>query len=308
MIPQCTILKRISLEGIGLHSGKLARVTLHPAPVNTGIVFISREYGEKYGIRAHYKNLINTSKAITVGNRAFNIMTIEHFMASLYAYDISNAYISVEGSEIPILDGSAKDFVSAIEEAGIEVQNEPQEVFYVPYPIWVEENGSYLIVLPNSQFKVTYTIDFTLKSEAIGTQTAHYIVDKNTFKHSIAPARTFGFYEELEEMKRNNLALGGSLDNALLFTRGRLVNDGLRFTNECVRHKMLDLIGDLSLIGCKVIGHFIAYKAGHSMDIALVEKIDRALRRKKSRKAISRKFMERRESEFSRFKKRVNLT
>ncbi len=304
---QCTIARPFSLEGIGLHSGKAAKVTLYPAPVNTGIVFVAGNGDGKTGVRAHYTNLLNTSKAITVGNRAFNIMTIEHFMAALYTYDISNVFMYVEGSEMPIMDGSSRDIVKAIESAGIAVQDKLQDVFHIPYPIWVEENGSYLIVLPNTQLKITYTIDFTSKSEAIGTQTAHFIVDRTTFRNSIAPARTFGFYEELEEMKRNNLALGGSLDNALLFTKEGLVNDRLRFANECVRHKMLDLIGDLSLISCRIIGHFIAYKAGHSMDMALVKKIDRAIRRKKSRRIISREFMQKREFEFVRFKRRINL-
>jgi UDP-3-O-[3-hydroxymyristoyl] N-acetylglucosamine deacetylase len=171
----------------------------------------------------------------------------------------------------------------------------------------VEENGSYLIALPANDFQVTYTIDFTIKSRAVGTQTAHYRIDRETFVEAIAPARTFGFYEELEFMKRNNLALGGSLDNALVFTREGLINDDLRFADECVRHKILDLIGDLALIGYPLHGHFIAYKAGHSVDLALAKRIDMVRRRKQRSRVIPREIMRRRETEFKKFKQKVNL-
>jgi UDP-3-O-[3-hydroxymyristoyl] N-acetylglucosamine deacetylase len=308
MLLQSTVNDTLVLEGIGLHNGEKTKVFVFPAPVNSGIVFLPLAKEDRYGVKAHYSNILNTSNAITIGSGPFNIKTVEHFMAAFYAFGITNAFIRVEGREMPIFDGSASKFVRAIEKTGVRAQNELQDVFHIPYPIWVEENGSYLVALPNSQFKVTYTIDFSLKSEAIGTQTAHFSVDKETFKHSIAPARTFGFYEDIEHLKKNNLALGGSLDNALVFTRDGLINDGLRFSNECVRHKVLDLIGDLALIGYRLAGHFIAHKAGHSMDLELVKKIDRVMRRKRRIRVIPKEILRRKEFEFTQFKNRMKLT
>jgi UDP-3-O-[3-hydroxymyristoyl] N-acetylglucosamine deacetylase len=304
---QGTIKKEIVLEGVGLHSGHTARVTIQPAPVDTGIVFSSGLYTFSEPVHAHYSNLVDTNNAITIGNENYSIQTIEHFMAALFAMGVYNARVFVHGKEMPILDGSSKPIVAAIQNAGVLIQAAIQEIFRVPYPIWVEENGGYLIALPADDFRVTYTIDFSLKSSAVGTQTAHFIIDRKTFCESIAPARTFGFYDELEYLKRNNLALGGSLENALVFTRDGLINDDLRFGNECVRHKMLDLIGDLSLIGYPLAGHFIAYKAGHTMDLNLARKIDVVCQRKKRSKALSREIIRRREFAYRKFKQRVNF-
>jgi UDP-3-O-[3-hydroxymyristoyl] N-acetylglucosamine deacetylase len=250
---------------------------------------------------------VSSNNAITIGTETFSIQTIEHFMAAFYAYGITNAAVIVYGNEMPILDGSSKKIVEAIEEKGIQSQAAFQEMFRVPYPIWIEQNDGYLIALPSNDFRITYTIDFSSKSEAVGTQTAHYIIDRETFVESIAPARTFGFYEELELLKKNNLARGGSLENALVYTKSGLINDDLRFSNECVRHKMLDLIGDLSLVGYRLSGHIIAYKAGHAMDLALARKIDMVRKRKQRKSIITRDILRRREFEFNKFKKRINL-
>jgi len=308
MFFQRTLKERTGLEGVGIHSGKSSKVSLIPAPPDTGVVFLSVQNGKaSKGVRAHIDNLLFTNNAITIGGDGLNIQTIEHFMATFYAYDITNLYVLVEGNELPILDGSAQKIAEAIESVGVHIQNAFQEVFYIPYPVWVEKNGRYLIALPSNEFKITYTIDFSLKSHAIGTQTAHFTIDQDTFKESIAPARTFGFSEDLNRMKTNNLALGGTLENALLFTRDRLVNDHLRFTNECVRHKILDLIGDLALVGFKFTGHFIAHKAGHSMDAELVRKINRLMKRKQTSRTVSRYILRRKEMEFKKFKRKINL-
>lgn len=303
---QSTIKSPVELKGIGIHSGVQARILLLPAPINTGIVFLPSEKPGIDGIIAHIDYLLLTNNAITIGNRSFSITTIEHFMAAFYALDITNLYVVVDENELPILDGSSLEIVNEIEKIGIEMQGALSEIFYIPYPIWIEEGGSYLIALPNDSFKITYTIDFTLKSKAVGTQTAHFLIDRETFKRSIAPARTFGFLEDLEEMKTNNLALGGSLENALVFTKDSLMNDNLRFTNECVRHKILDLVGDLSLIGYKVRGHFIAYKSGHSMDMELVTKIDNIIKRKKSLQEIT-EARRKEEKEFEDFRRKINI-
>jgi len=307
MLLQSTVASEIRVEGIGLHSGLPVSVTIQPAPENTGILFSSSLSGLERGVRAHYTNLQKTQNAITIGNESFNIQTIEHFMSAFYAFGISNAVLVVHGSEMPILDGSSKQIIEALQRVGIRTQGAIQESFRIPYPIWVEENSSYLIALPADDFRITYTIDFTSKSSAVGTQTAHYVLDRDTFTESIAPARTFGFYEEIESLKSNNLARGGSLDNALVFTKDELVNESLRFDNECVRHKMLDLIGDLALIGYRLSGHVVAHKAGHAMDLALARRIDTVKKRKQRGSAIPRKILKRREMEFEKFKERVNF-
>jgi UDP-3-O-[3-hydroxymyristoyl] N-acetylglucosamine deacetylase len=305
---QSTINKRVDFEGVGIHSGETVRVSLIPAPVNTGIVFKPAVGKEEEGIHAHVDNLLFTHNAITIGRNGFSVQTIEHFMAVFYALGISNLFVLVEGRELPILDGSSRDIVTGIEESGINNQNALQDVFHIPYPIWIENGGSYLIALPGDDFKVTYTIDFNSKSRAVGTQTAHYRIDRNTFVTSIAPSRTFGFYEDVETLKENKLARGGSLENALIFTREKLINDSLRFTDECVRHKVLDLVGDLSLIGCPLRGHFIAHKSGHTMDMELVKRIDRVIKRKRVSLHISRQILRKKEREYLRFKMRLNLS
>ncbi|UCB47430.1 MAG: UDP-3-O-[3-hydroxymyristoyl] N-acetylglucosamine deacetylase [Spirochaetota bacterium] len=307
MFFQNTIGESAKLNGVGLHSGEKSTITLRPAPINTGIVFIPEGETIEHGIKAHFESLRDTHNAITIGSNGFDVRTIEHFMATFYALDITNLYVMVGGHEMPILDGSSQDIVEAIERAGVVAQNAFHDTFYLPYPVWVEEDGCYLIALPSNGFKVTYTIDFTSKSRAIGTQTAHFIITPEIFKTNIAPARTFGFFEDIDSLRANNLALGGSLDNALLYTREGLVNDNLRFENECVRHKVLDLIGDLSLTGCRVMAHLIAYKSGHSMDMNLVKKIDAVIKRSKGSRKVPRKILYRRKMAFKRFKRRMNL-
>jgi UDP-3-O-[3-hydroxymyristoyl] N-acetylglucosamine deacetylase len=304
---QNTIKESVKLTGIGLHSGTETTVTLLPAPIDTGIVFIPEGADSESGIQAHVDNLIDTHNAITIGSNGYDVKTIEHFMATFYALEITNLYVLITGNEMPILDGSSTDIVKVVERAGTIGQNAFYDTFYLPYPVWVEDNGSYLIALPSSAFKVTYTIDFTSKSSAIGTQTAHFTINKDIFKNSIAPARTFGFFEDLNTMRAKNLALGGSLDNALLYTREGLVNKNLRFDNECVRHKILDLIGDLSLTGQRLAAHFIAYKSGHSMDMKLVGKLDMVIKRNRSARKVPRKILTRRKIQFERFKRKIDL-
>ena len=307
MFFQNTLKKRVELNGIGIHNGEMTKVLLSPAPVNTGIVFLPFRTDNLSGIDAHVENLLYTQNAITIGNNGISIQTIEHFMAAFSALDITNLYVLVDGNELPILDGSSREIVNAIENAGIHTQNDFYDIFYIPYPIWIEKKGRYLIALPSDDYKITYTIDFTSKSNAIGTQTAHFNIDKETFIKSIAPARTFGFVEDLKRMKTNNLARGGSMDNALVFTRNKLMNENLRFENECVRHKILDLIGGLSLAGYKMRGHFIAHKSGHRMDMELVKKINKVMNRKKRSRSISRHILKRKEVEFRRFLNKMNI-
>jgi len=304
---QKTIGKAVSLEGVGIHSGKKSHVLLTPASLNTGIVFKPANPKSSTGIVARVDNLVCTRNAITIGRDGYSIQTIEHFMAVFYVLGITNLYVIVDGEELPILDGSSIKILEAVKEAGIVFQEDYSEAFSIPYPIWIEEDGKYLIALPGDGFRITYTIDFSSKSRAIGTQTAHFNVTPEIFEESIAPARTFGFFEDMDDLRSNNLGLGGSLENALIYTRDELLNPNLRFANECVRHKILDLIGDLSLVGFQLRGYFIAHKSGHSMDMEMVKRIRRIASRSKRYKVLPRELVKRKEREFLRFRKKINL-
>ena len=314
---QGTIRKELSFKGIGLHTGRMSNVMLLPAPPGTGIIFIRNKIGKSFnidkslkegrGIRAHISNITETNNALTIGNENYSVKTIEHFMAAFYSLGLTNLYVIVDEDEMPILDGSSKEIVKKIEKAGVVIQNAICTPVYLPYPLWVEKNGSYLIALPSSIFKVTYTIDFTSKSKAVGTQTAQFVVTRETFKKEISPARTFGFYEDIEKLKSYNLAKGGSVENAIIFTRDGMINSGLRFTDECVRHKILDLIGDMALLGTRVVAHFIAYKSGHTLDIEMVRKIAKSVRRTRHSNKVPPDLIKRKQREFNIFRKKINL-
>lgn len=304
---QKTIGNAVSLEGIGIHSGKKSLVVLKPAPPNTGIVFIPASKNKSHGIVANIDNLINAKNAITIGRDGYSIQTIEHFMAVFYVLGIINLYVIVDGEELPILDGSSINILQAVKNAGIVLQNDFTEVFNIPYPVWIEDNGRYLIALPGESFRITYTIDFSSKSRAIGTQTVHFNITPQVFEESIAPARTFGFYEDMDDLKSNNLGLGGSFQNALIYTKEELLNPDLRFANECVRHKVLDLIGDLSLVGFQIKGYFIAHKSGHSMDMEMVKKLRHIASRSRRYRVLPRELLRKKEIEFLRFRKKINL-
>jgi len=309
---QGTIKNEVTIEGIGLHTGKKSRVRILPAAANTGIIFTPMKKGEgiatdSNAVKAEINNILETNNALTIGNNNFQIKTIEHFLAAFFALGITNIIVMVDGEEMPILDGSSMGIVDKIETANIEAQSPVCTPIYIPYPVWVEMNGSYLIALPSSNFKITYTIDFTTKSRAVGTQTAQYLVTADIFRNEIASARTFGFYEDIEKLRKYNLAQGGSVDNALIFTRYALINDSLRYDDECVRHKILDLIGDLATLGRRINAHFIAYKSGHTLDIKLVKKIVKSLRRTRNINRVPAEIIKEKHKAFYQFKRRINL-
>ncbi len=323
---QGTIKKEVSFKGIGLHTGRESEIKLFPAPPDTGIVFVKINNQNEYGCRsiecfdsiekilkngtiieAKTANITETNNALTIGKGQEKVKTIEHFMAAFYSLGITNLYVAVIGEEMPILDGSSKPIIKKIEKAGIVNQNSICTPVYLPYPLWVEQNGSYLIALPSSRLKVTYTIDFTNKSSAIGTQTAQFVINTDIFKKEIAPARTFGFYEDIEKLKKVNLAKGGSVNNALIFTKDGVINESLRFKDECVRHKILDLIGDMALLGRRVVAHFIAYKSGHTLDIEMVKKIEKSIRRTRHLHKVPSEVVRKKQREFNSFRKRINL-
>ena len=267
---QRTIRKTVTLDGIGLHSGKPTRIVLSPAPSDTGIVF--RVGGVV--IPAAPESVVNSNFATTVGKNGTRLQTVEHLMAAAAGLGIDNLDVIVDGPEVPAADGSAKPFVSALATAGRAEQNARRRPLSIPFPIRVGTDNRWLMIVPSKGFRISYTLDND--HPAIGMQTLTYVPNERSFIEDFAPARTYGFLKDVGVMRKNGLARGGSLDNAVVVGKRGPIN-GLRYRDEFVRHKVLDLIGDLALLGRPVLGHVIARNAGHDLNYQLAVAIQRAL-------------------------------
>jgi UDP-3-O-[3-hydroxymyristoyl] N-acetylglucosamine deacetylase len=269
---QHTIRKPVGIEGIGLHSGKVARITLFPAPADSGIVFRARATGERIPARAD--SVVNSHYATTVGVNGTRIQTVEHLMAAVSGFGVDNLEIEVDGPEIPALDGSAKPFVALLSLAGRVQQSARLRTLTIPCALRVGGNGRWMQIVPSDTFRITYTLDN--EHPAIGTQVLSWTPTERSFVEDFAPARTYGFLKDLGLMRKNGLARGGSLDNAIVLgNRGALT--GLRYRDEFVRHKILDLLGDLALLGRPLQGHVVARNGGHALNLELVQTIQRAV-------------------------------
>lgn len=260
---QRTVKETVSFSGLGVHSGKKVNLTIKPAPVNHGIKFVRIDLPDHPVITAHFNNVVDTSLATVIGYDGFIVSTIEHLMASFSGLSIDNALVEIDNYEIPIMDGSAGPFTAMILNKGIQEQNAPRCYFIVKSPIGITENGKSVTIYPSDKFKITYSIDFN--HPAVKQQSFDVEINETSFAQDIAPARTFGFLNEIEYLKRYGFARGGSLDNVVVLSASGVVNqDGLRFHNEFVRHKILDSIGDFSLLGMPVLGHIVISKSGHA--------------------------------------------
>ena len=269
---QQTIRKPVSVEGIGLHSGKPGRVTLSPAPEDSGIVF--RAGTERDRIPAAPESVVNSHYATTVGRNGTRVQTVEHLMAAAAGLGIDNLDVEVDGVEIPALDGSAKPFVALLAAAGRREQSARVKPLTLPHPIRVGGGGRFIHLVPSGSLRISYTLDH--EHPAVGTQVLTYAPSERVFVEEVAPARTYGFLKDLGLMRKNGLARGGSLDNAVVVgNRGPL--NGLRFRDEFVRHKVLDLLGDLALLGRPILAHVVARNGGHALNLELVLAIQRAL-------------------------------
>ncbi|PYM69468.1 MAG: UDP-3-O-[3-hydroxymyristoyl] N-acetylglucosamine deacetylase [Candidatus Rokuibacteriota bacterium] len=269
---QHTIRKPVGIEGIGLHSGKVARITLCPAPVDSGVVFRASATGERIPARAD--SVVNSHYATTVGVNGTRIQTVEHLMAAVSGFGVDNLEIEVDGPEIPALDGSAKPFVALLSLAGRVQQSARLRPLTIPCLLRVGDNGRWMRIVPSDTFRISYTLDN--EHPAIGTQVLSWTPTERSFVEDFAPARTYGFLKDLGLMRKNGLARGGSLDNAIVLgNRGALT--GLRYRDEFVRHKILDLLGDLALLGRPLQGHVIARNGGHALNLELVLAIQRAV-------------------------------
>ncbi len=269
---QRTLRKRLSFEGIGLHTGYPVHLELAPAPENTGIVFRRTDLKD-FEIEATRAHVAKVSYATTLMKKGVMISTVEHLLSTLYGLGIDNLFIDLDSMEVPIMDGSGLIFIEEIEKAGIQEQSALREYIVIQDPIEVCHEDKVAGVYPASTSKATYIINF--EHTAIGRQQIELELTPESYRSAIGPARTFGFVSDVEYLRKCGLIRGGSLENAVVLDESGIVNRKLRYPDEFVRHKMLDLLGDISLIGHPIIGHLYAEKAGHAIHAALADRIAR---------------------------------
>ena len=266
---QRTIASSVSCSGVGVHSGKKVNVTIKPAPCNHGIKFIRADLLDCPEISANFNMVVDTSLATVIGYEGFIVSTIEHLMASFAGLSIDNALVEIDAYEMPIMDGSAGPFTALIKSAGVEDQDAPKCFFVVKKPIEIKEDEKMVGIYPYPGYKITCTIEFD--HPLIKKQSYSVNLNDRLFEHEISRARTFGFVHEYEYLKRYGLARGVSLDNVIAIDAEDVLNEGgLRYKDEFVRHKILDCIGDFSLLGMPILGHVVASKSGHAFNHAFL--------------------------------------
>ena len=270
---QQTISNSISVKGIGLHTGNLVEITLEPAAVDNGIKFIRVDKKNDNVIEALWSNVSETVLSTTISNSCgVKISTIEHLMSALSGLHIDNLNIYINANEVPIMYGSSKPFVEMIEKIGIQQQSKKRKLLNIKKSIEVSENNTSVKIVPNNQFSIDFEIDFP--SKIVSKQSCQLQLINGNYKTDIAAARTFGFEKDVKYLRSNGLALGGSLDNAVVVGENEILNkEGLRYTDEFVRHKILDSIGDLYLAGSPIIGYFYGNKSGHYLNNQLLRKL-----------------------------------
>ena len=268
---ETTIQRPVEAAGIGLHSGVAVRIRVLPAPVSTGIVFVRTDL-DRFEVPASWRYVARVSYATSLMRQGVLISTTEHLLSVFYSIGIDNAFVEIDNLEVPILDGSGAPFVTLLRQAGMRYYRRKRKYLRIRRPISVEDAGKRITILPADSFRLTCETFF--KHPLVGGQSLEMEVTPERYAGHIAPARTFGFAYELDQMRNMGLIRGASLDNAICFDRETVMNpDGLRFPDECCRHKALDLIGDLALLGKPLLGHVIAERAGHAMHAALVSRI-----------------------------------
>ncbi|PSB27040.1 UDP-3-O-acyl-N-acetylglucosamine deacetylase [Stenomitos frigidus] len=273
---QHTLKAEFVRSGVGLHTGLAVQVRVLPAPVGRGRYFARVDKPGAPEVSAQVTAVRQTTLSTELAQGEADVRTVEHLLAALAGMGVANARIEIDGSEVPLLDGSAKEWVEAIAQAGTVAQTEPCVVSSIEEPLWIREGDAFVAALPSSELRFTYGIDFALS--AIGKQWYSWSPeeagdDTTTFAAAIAPARTFGLAHQIEALRDRGLIKGGTLDNALVCGSDGWLNPPLRFLNEPVRHKLLDLVGDLSLLGDFPTAHFLAYKASHHLHTQLARAI-----------------------------------
>lgn len=270
---ECTLASRVTCTGIGLHTGKPVDLVLRPAAAGTGVLFVRRIDGREVRFPARPEWVVSTQLATTLGAQDQTLSTVEHLLSALRGLGVDNCTVEVSGPELPIMDGSAAPFVYMIQQAGIKPQRRMRRRIAIKRTIEVRDGNRWVRVVPSRDFKLTVGVEYPHPS--IGLQSIQSLrITPSVYAREIAPARTFGFLKDVQAMQANNLALGGSLQNAIVLDDETVLNrEGLRFPGEFARHKALDLIGDLSLLGLPVRGHFKAMRSGHALHRALVDEI-----------------------------------
>ena len=270
---QQTIASNFTFSGIGLHSGRNVNLTIESAEVNNGIKFIRTDLKDQNIIDAIWSNVSSTNLCTTISNDVgISVSTIEHLMSALSGMHIDNANILIDNAEVPIMDGSSFPFVELLENNGIVVQKKDRKILVIKKEVKVVNNDSYAKITPNNEFSIDFEIEFA--SHLINKQACQLQLINGNYKSDISSARTFGFEKDVDSLRANGLALGGSLDNAVVVGEQRILNkEGLRFDDEFVRHKILDSIGDLYLAGNPIQGYFYGNKSGHYLNNQLLRKL-----------------------------------
>ena len=267
---QTTIKTAVEGIGIGLHKGEPIKIILEPLGSNSGIVFYRKDLGVSY--KAEPKNVVNTQMATVIGGQEGYVSTIEHLLSAISGYGIDNIRIVLDANEVPVMDGSAISYCMMLDEAGIQELDEDKKVIVIKRKVEVSKNGKFAMVEPSRNPKFNFTIKFN--HPIIGEQSYSFEFSKKNYVENIARARTFGFLKDVQMLRAQNLALGGSLDNAVVIDDNKILNpEGLRFENEFVRHKILDAIGDLSLMGAPLMGDYTSFAGSHELNHELTKAI-----------------------------------
>lgn len=271
MIKQRTLKSAVSATGVGLHSGQKVKLTLRPAAPDTGVIFCRTDLAAAPTIKAEPHAVSETRLSTTIGTGEARIATVEHLMSALAGLGIDNLYIDISASEVPIMDGSAGPFIFLLQSAGVVEQSAAKKYIRVRKPVLIEDTDKWARFDPHHGFKIDFKIDFP--HPAFNTEHNSVTVDfaRTSYVKEVARARTFGFMQDVEALRNQGLALGGSLDNAIVMDEYRVLNnDGLRYDDELVKHKVLDAVGDLYMLGHPLIGAFSAYRSGHALNNQLV--------------------------------------
>ncbi len=270
MAYQTTIERPAETEGVGLHTAVKCHLRLAPAPADTGIVFRRTDLDD-FEIEAHVRNVARVSYATSLMKKGVLLSTTEHLLAALYSCGVDNVYVELDALEVPILDGSAQPFVEMLAQAGVRKLRRRRRYLKVLQPLEVSEGDRRIGIYPSDEFRVRCFVDYTHPS--VGRQELELLVNRATFSHLLAPARTFGFMADFDGLRRMGLIRGGSLENAIVLTSDGVMNGPLRFDDEFGRHKALDLIGDLALVGRPLLAEVVAHKAGHALHTQLVTRL-----------------------------------
>ncbi|AFI83865.1 MULTISPECIES: UDP-3-O-acyl-N-acetylglucosamine deacetylase [Methylophaga] len=274
MIKQRTLKNVIRATGVGLHSGEMVYLTLRPAAPNTGIIFRRVDLDPVVEIEAKAENVGETALSTTLIQNGQRVSTVEHLLSAFAGLGIDNAYIDLNAAEVPIMDGSAGPFVFLVQSAGIEEQAVAKQFIRIKKSVLLEDGDKWAKFEPFEGFKVSFTIDFEHPAFTGRPQQVDVDFSSTSFVREVSRARTFGFMKDIEKLREMNLALGGSMDNAIVVDDFRVLNeDGLRYEDEFVRHKVLDAIGDLYLLGHSLIGAFVGHKSGHEVNNRLLRKL-----------------------------------